>query len=149
LGSPETYLGYQRATGFSFRGRVVRDESGVYAAPVRLRRNHWSLSGAWTIGSTAVALDRPGGTISYQFQARDLHLVMGPRTAHAPLRFRVSLNGEPPGQAAGIDIDPRGYGTADYRRMYQLIRQPGPIDERQFEIEFLDSDVEAFVFTFG
>jgi hypothetical protein len=33
--------------------------------------------------------------------------------------------------------------------MYQLIRQPVPIVDRQFEIDFLDSSVEAFSFTFG
>jgi hypothetical protein len=30
-----------------------------------------------------------------------------------------------------------------------LIRQPNPIADRQFEIEFLDPGVEAFAFTFG
>jgi len=33
--------------------------------------------------------------------------------------------------------------------MYQLVRQPAPIADRQFEVEFLDSGVEAFSFTFG
>jgi Thioredoxin like C-terminal domain len=33
--------------------------------------------------------------------------------------------------------------------MYQLIRQPKPIEEGRFEIEFVDAGVEALVFTFG
>ena len=94
-------------------------------------------------------VDESGGSISYQFHARDLHLVMGPPAGSPPARFRVRLDGKPPGDAHGVDVDPSGTGTADYQRMYQLIRQPPPIGDRLFEIEFLDPGVEAFVFTFG
>ena len=104
---------------------VVPDERHVYSAPTGLRRNQWALSGDWRIGSVPALLNEPGGSISYQFHARDLHLVMGPPTAGRPVRFTVRLDGEPPGPAHGIDIDERGNGTADYQRMYQLIRQPG------------------------
>jgi hypothetical protein len=45
--------------------------------------------------------------------------------------------------------DEQGNGTVTEQRLYQLIRQPKPIAERSFEIEFLDSDVEVFAFTFG
>jgi hypothetical protein len=48
-----------------------------------------------------------------------------------------------------VDVDGSGDGSADYQRMYQLIRQHRPIGARLFEIEFLDVGVEAFVFTFG
>jgi hypothetical protein len=61
----------------------------------------------------------------------------------------VRLDGQPPGAAHGVDVDEAGQGRADYQRMYQLIRQPQPITDRRFEIEFLDGGVEAFVFTFG
>ena len=91
----------------------------------------------------------PGEAISYRFHARDLHLVMGPPVARPPVRFTVHLDGEPPGHTHGIDIDETGHGTADHQRMYQLIRQPPPIGDRLFEIEFLDAGVEAYVFTFG
>ena len=94
-------------------------------------------------------LNEPGGAISFQFHARDLHLVMGPPVHQAPVRFRVTLNGEPPGPAGGLDVDEGGNGTADYQRMYQLVRQPGPVEDRLFKIEFLDPGVEASVFTFG
>jgi hypothetical protein len=149
LGSPETYLGYERAVGFASPGAVVLDESHGYSAPAELRRNQWALSGDWAIGSVPARLDEPGGAISYQFHARDLHLVMGPPAGRPPVRFRVRLNGEHPGSAHGVDVDESGNGTADYQRMYQLIRQPMPINDRLFEIEFLDAGVEAFVFTFG
>ena len=148
LGSPESYVGYGRAVGLASPEGVVPDERHVYSAPAVLRRNHWSLSGDWRIGSVPALLNEPGGSIAYQFHARDLHLVMGP-AARPPVLFRVRLDGEPPGPARGVDIDERGSGSADYQRMYQLIRQPAPISHRLFEIEFLDAGVEAFVFTFG
>ncbi len=121
----------------------------TYSAPAALRRNHWALSGDWRIGAVPALLNEPSGSISYQFHARDLHLVMGPSTAGRPVRFTVRLDGEPPGLAHGDDIDERGDGAADYQRIYQLIRQPEPINDRRFDIEFLDAGVEAFVFTFG
>jgi hypothetical protein len=149
LGSPETYVGYGRAIGFASPGGVVPDVRHVYSAPAGLRRNHWTVSGDWTIGLVPALLNEPGGSISYEFRARDLHLVMGPPVGRPPVRFRVRLDGEPPGPANGVDVDEHGDGTADYQRMYQLIRQPLPIGDRHFEIEFLDAGVEAFVFTFG
>ena len=87
--------------------------------------------------------------IAYSFHARDLHLVMGPATAGTPVRFRVLVDGKPPGAAHGIDVDEKGNGTVSEHRLYQLIRQPTPIKDRSFEIEFLDPAVEVFSFTFG
>jgi hypothetical protein len=149
LGSPESYVGYERAVGFASPGGIVPDERHTYSTPGALRRNEWSLSGAWRIGAVPAALNESGGSISYRFHARDVHLVMGPPAAHPPVRFRVRLDGEPPGLAHGVDVDEAGNGRADFQRMYQLIRQPPPIGDRLFEIEFLDIGVEAFVFTFG
>jgi Thioredoxin like C-terminal domain/AhpC/TSA family len=149
LGSPESYVGYGRAVGFASPGGVVPDERHAYSAATKLRRNQWALSGDWRIGLEPALLEEPGGSISYRFHARDLHLVMGPPAGRPSVRFRVRLDGEPPGPARGVDVDESGNGTADYQRMYQLIRQPSPIDDRLFEIEFRDAGVEAFVFTFG
>jgi hypothetical protein len=120
-----------------------------YAAPGSLRLNQWALSGDWTVNAGAVALDRPSGRVVYRFHARDLHLVMGPSSRGSSVRFRVLLDGRPPGNAHGTDVDEQGYGTATEQRLYQLIRQPKPIADRVFEIEFLDPGVEAYVFTFG
>ena len=74
---------------------------------------------------------------------------MRPLAPGASVRFRVLIDGQPPGAARGIDVDDGGNGTATDQRLYQLIRQPEPIADRQFEIEFLDSGVEAYAFTFG
>ena len=116
---------------------------------MRLRLNEWALSGDWTVKSEAVALNKPNGRIAYRFHARDVHLVMGPAAPGTPLRFRLLIDGQPPGAAHGIDADAQGNGAVTEQRLYQLIRQPGPIADRQFEIEFLDTGVEAFAFTFG
>ena len=90
-----------------------------------------------------------GGRIAYRFHARDLHLILGPATRGSSVRFRVFIDGHPVGPAHGTDVDGQGYGRVSEQRLYQLIRQTGPIQERQFEIEFLDAGVEAFAFTFG
>jgi Thioredoxin like C-terminal domain/AhpC/TSA family len=149
LRSPETYLGYGRTVGFASPAGLAPDERRVYSPPAELGRNEWALSGAWRIGLVPARLEEAGGAIRFRFHARDLHLVMGPPAARPPVRFRVRLDGEPPGPAHGVDVDESGDGAADYQRMYQLIRQPAPIGDRLFEIEFLDAGVEAFVFTFG
>jgi hypothetical protein len=147
--SPESYLGYDRSVGFASPGGVVADRSHVYAPTGALHRNDWALSMAWRVVAVPVLAEEPGATVSYQFHARDVHLVMGPPPGHPPVRFRVSLDGEPPRACAGLDIDADGNGRADYQRLYQLIRQSPPIRERRIDIEFLDAGLEAFVFTFG
>ncbi len=149
LKSPENYVGYERTENFASRGGAVLDKPHVYAAPARLKLNEWALSGDWTAEKRATVLNKPNGRIAYRFHARDLHLVMGPAARGTSVRFRVLIDGQPPGAAHGIDVDDQGNGTVTEQRLYQLIRQPKPIVDRQFEIEFLDSGVEAFAFTFG
>ena len=107
------------------------------------------MAGDWTVEREATALNEANGRIAYRFHARDLHLVMGPVARGTSVRFRVSLDGRPPGEASGVDVDEQGNGTVTEQRLYQLIRQSGHIADRQFEIEFLDAGVEVFVFTFG
>ncbi len=136
LKSGETYLGSAQAEHF------VRNAT-------RLRLNEWTLAGDWTLGSKAVALQKPDGKIDYRFHARDVHLVMGPAGRGASARFVVRLDGQAPGTAHGADVDEQGRGVVAEQRTYQLIRQQRPIVDRQFEIEFLDPGVEAFCFTFG
>jgi thiol-disulfide isomerase/thioredoxin len=149
LKSPENYVGYERTEHFASPGGAVLDKRRLYAAPTRLKLNQWALSGEWTMGKEATVLNKGNGRIVYRFHARDLHLVMGPSARGASVRFRVLIDGQPPGVAHGIDVDDQGNGTVTEQRLYQLIRQPKPIADRQFEIEFLDSGVETFAFTFG
>ncbi len=149
LKSPENYVGYERTENFASPGGAVLDKRHVYVVPAQLSLNHWALSGDWTVKEQAIVLNKANGRIAYRFHARDLHLVMGPAARGTSVRFRVLIDGKPPGAAHGIDVDEQGNGTVTEQRLYQLIRQPQPIVDRQFEIEFLDPGVEAFVFTFG
>jgi thiol-disulfide isomerase/thioredoxin len=149
LKSAENYLGYQRTERFASAGGVVPDVRHDYAAPVRLKLNEWALSGNWTMTKSASALNSAAGKIVYRFHARDVHLVMGPAARGTTVRFRVRIDGQPPGASHGVDANADGNGIAKEQRMYQLIRQTKTIDDRLFEIEFLDPGVETFVFTFG
>jgi thiol-disulfide isomerase/thioredoxin len=149
LKSPENYVGYDRTENFESPGGAAPDKQRLYAAPARLPVNHWALSGDWTVGHQATLLHKPNGRIAYGFHARDLHLVMGSSTPGTAVRFRVRIDGKPPGAAHGVDVDAQGNGIATEPRLYQLIRQQGRIADRQFDIEFLDPGVEAYSFTFG
>jgi hypothetical protein len=111
--------------------------------------NQWGLAGDWPVNPGAIVLDKANGRLAYRFHARDVHLVMGPSSRGSTVRYRVLLDGQPPGDAHGTDIDAQGNGTVTEQRLYQLIRQGTPIKDRLFEIEFLDPGVEAYVFTFG
>ena len=149
LKSPENYIGYDRTQNFASRGGADPDRRRAYTVPTRLTLNQWALAGDWTMGQVAAALATPNGRIVNRFHARDLHLVMGPQRPGNPVRFRVTIDGQPPGAAHGLDVDAGGNGNVVEQRLYQLIHQPKPIVDRQFEIEFLDAGVEAFAFTFG
>jgi thiol-disulfide isomerase/thioredoxin len=149
LSSPETYVGYGRAERFVAPGGAHRDQPHVYGAPARLGLNEWTLEGDWTLREHAAAAGKPGGRITYRFHARDVHLIMGPAERGASVRFRVLIDGRAPGPSHGLDVDGQGNGTVTSQRTYHLVRQPAPIVDRTFEIEFLDPGVEAFDFTFG
>ena len=149
LKSPETYVGHQKAENFASPGGAAVNTLQTYGLPARLRLNQWALSGQWTVKREAAVLNVAGGRIAYRFHARDLHLILGPAARGTSVRFRVFIDQQPAGPAHGTDVDDNGYGRVAEQRLYQLIRQTGPIHERQFEIEFLDSGVEAFAFTFG
>jgi thiol-disulfide isomerase/thioredoxin len=149
LESPETYLGYERAENFASPGGVAWDTPRTYTAPERLHLNHWGLSGDWTVGEKAAVLNTAGGRIAFRFHARDLHLVLVPPAGGSSARFHVLLDGQAPAAAHGGDIDEQGNGVVSEPRLYQLIREQQPIRDRQFEIEFLDPGVGAYVFTFG
>ena len=148
LKSPENYLGFERTQNFA-SGDAVRNQPRSYSAPSQLQLNHWALAGNWTMRDRAAVLHETGGRIAYRFHARDLHLVLKPAARGEAVRFRILLDGRAPGAAHGADVDEQGNGTVIDPRLYQLIRQPGAIEDRLFEIEFLDSGVEAYAFTFG
>ncbi|MGH3084571.1 MAG: thioredoxin family protein [Gaiellaceae bacterium] len=149
LESPETYLGYEQAQRFASPVGVALDEPRTYVAPHPLQLNDWALSGDWTVQRRASVLNQADGRIAFRFHARDVHLVMGPRARDTSVPFHVLVDGESPGAAHGLDVNEQGHGTVAEQRLYQLIREPGSITDRTFEITFLDPGVEAYAFTFG
>jgi len=149
LNSPETYLGYGRTDNFASPNGVGFGETRLFAAPDRLELNHWALSGDWTMEREHVSLNAAGGRISFRFEARDVHLVLRRTGQSERVPFRVLLDGAAPAGAHGVDTDADGKGQLEQDRMYQLVRQPGAVEPRTFEITFLEAGVEAYVFTFG
>ncbi|WP_081731556.1 redoxin family protein [Mesorhizobium sp. L103C131B0] len=149
LKSRENYVGYERTQGFASLSGVIRNKPHLFEAPAQLRLNEWALTGDWIMGSDGVSAKRANGRITYRFHARDLHLVMGPASPGTSVEFRVLVDGHPPGGSHGVDVDEHGNGTVSEQRLFQLIRQLGPIVDRQFDIEFFGPGVEVFCFTFG
>ena len=147
--SPETYIGYARAKHFASPGGIKQDSDHLYTAPSHLQPNEWGLVGQWVDREQAATLKSAGGKIVFRFHARDLHLVLGPGPDGKPIRFRVTMDGQAPGENHGVDTDAQGNGVVSDHRLYQLIRQNGPIGGHTFEIEFEDPGVQAFSFTFG
>jgi cytochrome c biogenesis protein CcdA/thiol-disulfide isomerase/thioredoxin len=148
-GSPETYVGYKRTQHFASAQLFAQDARMAYTPQPRLTLNQWALGGTWKVGPESAVLDAAPGRILFRFHARDLHLVLGPTKNGKPIRFKVTLDGSAPGDDHGSDTDAAGAGTVQSHRLYQLIRQKGAVEDRTFEIEFLDPGVQAFAFTFG
>jgi thiol-disulfide isomerase/thioredoxin len=147
--SPETYAGYARAESFASPERMGRDSAKTYSLPARLGLNHWGLGGSWRVGAENARLEVATGKIAFRFHSRDLHMVLGPAKNGMPVRFRVKLSGAAPGEAHGWDCGVDGMGEIREPRMYQLVRQKGPVGGATFEMELLDAGVEVFSFTFG
>jgi cytochrome c biogenesis protein CcdA/thiol-disulfide isomerase/thioredoxin len=147
--SPETYIGYKRAEHFASQQLFAQDTRMAYTPQPRLTLNQWALGGSWKVGPESAVLEAAPGKVVFRFHARDLHLVLGPTKNGKPIRFIVKLDGTAPGEDHGSDTDASGAGTVQGHRLYQLIRQKGAVEDRTFEIEFLDPGVQAFAFTFG
>jgi len=147
--SPETYIGYRQAENFASPERVRRDSVQIFSVPAKLSLNQWGLSGSWNVNAESAVLQTVPGKIVFRFHSRDLHFVLAPAKDGKPIRFVVKLDGVAPGENHGSDIAADGSGEIRAPRLYQMIRQKGPIVDRTFEIEFLDPGVHALDFTFG
>jgi thiol-disulfide isomerase/thioredoxin len=147
LRSPETYLGYARTGRFASPGGPRPGLQHRYTVPPRMRLGEWALSGEWTMQPEAAVGSAENGRISCAFQARDVHIVMGPGAG--PVRFRVLIDGRPPGRDHGEDVDATGAGTASEPRLHNLLRQAGSVDESTIEVEFLDPGIHLYSLTFG
>ena len=149
VGSPETYVGYERAANFASPGGELHDQAKNYRVPGALQLNQWGLTGAWRVEGERAVAAKPGAAIVFRFRARDLHLVLGPADGGQAVRFRVSIDGHAPGNDHGSDVQPDGSGSVHEQRLYQLLRQSQTQAEHTFAIEFLDAGVQAYSFTFG
>ena len=147
--SPETYVGYAHAENFASPEHMARDSRKTYSPPSKPALNQWGLGGSWNIGAESGTLESAPGKIVFRFHSRDVHMVLGPAKNGKPVRFKVTLDGAAPGDNHGVDSSPDGMGEVRQPRMYQLLRQKGGVQDRTFEIEFLDPGAEVFSFTFG
>jgi hypothetical protein len=147
--SPETYVGYRQAQRFASPERVAQDSRKTYTPPATPSLNQWGLGGSWNVGAESGVLQTAPGKVAFRFHSRDLHMVLGPAKNGKPVRFKVKLDGMAPGDNCGVDSAPDGTGEIREPRLYQLIRQKGRVEDRTFEIEFLDPGVQTFSFTFG
>ncbi len=149
VASPETYIGYARAEHFASPGGIKRDEEHLYTPPLHPALNQWGFGGQWIDHEQVAILRSAGGRIVFHFHARDLHLVLGPTADGKPVRFRVTIDGQAPGENHGVDTDAEGNGAVTAYRLYQLVRQREGVKDHIFTIEFQDPGVQAFSFTFG
>jgi cytochrome c biogenesis protein CcdA/thiol-disulfide isomerase/thioredoxin len=149
VASPETYVGYSRQQNYASPQKIRQDATQSYSAPPRLTVNQWGLAGNWTVSDEHAALVAAPGKVIFRFHARDLHFVLGPGKNGKTVRFRIRIDGTAPGEDHGGDTDEKGDGVVREYRLYQLVRQKGKVEDRTFEIEFLDPGVQAFAFTFG
>jgi thiol-disulfide isomerase/thioredoxin len=147
--SPETYIGYRRGERFASLERLAEDSRRTYSLPPSPSLNQWGLSGAWTVGAESAVLQAAPGKVVFRFHSRDLHMVLAPAKSGGRVRFRVKLDGRAPGENCGVDSAADGTGEILEPRLYQLIRQKRQIEDRTFEIEFLDPGAHALAFTFG
>ncbi|MFZ1221384.1 MAG: hypothetical protein WAO00_18990, partial [Chthoniobacterales bacterium] len=146
---PESYLGFEQAESFASPGGAKRNELRAYETPEQLRQNQWALAGNWTVGDKACVLGEAGGRIVFRFHARDVHLVMSPGGRGRSVPFRILVDGQPPGDGHGFDVDEQGHGTLSEERLHQLVRQRGRVTDSTFEISFDAPGAEAYCFTFG
>ena len=148
--SQERYLGYKKADGFASAGGFANDTPKTYALPDKYAADAMGYAGVWTVGAEQSTAVSAGNKIVMLFHARDLNMVLGPSMAGRTIRFRVTLNGKPPGPDHGVDVDEGGNGVVTGQRLYQLIRQRAVGDkDTLFQIEFIDPGVQAYSFTFG
>ena len=134
--TPETYLGYARIDRFVSPEDISPDAFAVYTTPARLPRNQFALNGEWNITSE-YAVPKKGATLSLDFDAKKVFLVMRPADASAPVRVRVLLDGKENGMI-----------TVRADQLYALVDLP-IAGRHVLMLEFLDEGVELYAFTFG
>lgn len=146
--SPETYLGYERASNFKSSQEVVPDQFSSYTFPSELSLNQWGLSGSWKIEKEKITNQNSHAKIRFQFEARKLNLVMGAAEKN-PIEATIKIDGKViETNLSGKDVK-NGKVLIQDSRLYELIDLKEVRGVHLFEIEFLNSNIFAFAFTFG
>ncbi|MFY9270729.1 MAG: cytochrome c biogenesis protein DipZ [Candidatus Manganitrophaceae bacterium] len=147
--SPETYVGYNRASNFFSNERMTPDTTVNYTPPPSLRLNYWALTGPWKVIDEAAILQAPGGKIQFRFQAPKLNLVMKGTAKGIPAK--ILIDGTPlQANMRGADVGADGKVVIKDARLYHLITLPKEDgEEHLFEMIFEAPAVELYAFTFG
>lgn len=144
--SPETYLGYERSSGFQSPEFASHNSTKQYSLPLILSGNHWALSGKWIIQAERIVSQEPNTRLTFNFRAQYVYLVLG-STHGTPISVAVKLNGKPVGEDAGKDVK-NNTVTVQEHRFYNLIEQKKSA-EGSLELDIVEPGLEAYAFTFG
>ena len=137
----ETYLGYERAQGFTSATFPVPNVAAGYE-PARLPGNgEWNLRGRWTIAGQFVVPER-AGVLELGFNAKNVFLVIEPQEVGGRIEVRVD------GKVSADTADVKGgrLETAE-SRLYQLVGLAKP-GQHVLRLE-VTGKLRLFAFTFG
>jgi cytochrome c biogenesis protein CcdA/thiol-disulfide isomerase/thioredoxin len=140
--TPETYLGYNRASSFASPDAGIQDTSHNYSLPSRLQKNQWALSGPWTQTAENIVA-RGGSTLELSFHAQKVYLVLGPADTGPAGEITVTVNGKAVNTA---DIK-NGKLELKMYRLYELYNGDKPIDGL-LRLK-TTGPLKAYAFTFG
>ncbi len=144
--TPETYLGYQRASTFVGNVKVIGDEPMDFTFPEFIPGNDWALNGRWTVEGERIISEEKGAALRLNFKSSKVFLVLGSHTGK-PIHVTVRLNGQAVGTYGGKDVVD-GTVTVDRNTLYELVNQKSP-NKGLLEIESDAPGLEAYAFTFG
>ncbi len=142
--TPESYLGYERLARLASPERIVHDKETSYSAPKNLGRNDLAYIGSWTVAGE-YAHPGKGAALEIDFEAKEVFLVMRPKSGAEEASIKVSVDGELSG--LGSDVE-NGVVTVKGDQLYKLVRLPVP-GRHVLKLEFLDGNAELYAFTFG
>lgn len=120
--------------GFASNESITQDAAATYSAPAILRANTVAFSGEWNVAEE-YASPSAGASLSLNFDAKEVYLVMRPKDESA--RVRVLLDG-----AFQSEV------TVDGDRLYELVSIPSA-GRHTLQLESPDANVELYAFTFG
>jgi thiol-disulfide isomerase/thioredoxin len=141
--TPETYLGANRAEGFS-NGPIRPGIQDFGPLPGRVAPDQLAYGGRWQITGESATADS-GARLELNFEARRAFIVLG--SSSGPRRLRVLLDGRPiPNRLAGADVH-GGVATISRQRLYRLVDLPRSGRHRLSLAP--EAGIAGYAFTFG